>query len=198
MSFDFIKEGIFVDRISLSVNGEHNVQNALASLAVADLLHLPLEVSKQGLKDFKGTDRRFQHKGEFQGVTVIDDYAHHPTEIKATLEAAAHYPHRQLWCVFQPHTYTRTKALFPEFAEALSHAEHVILADIYAARETDTLGISSEDLADALREKGTDVYYFPTFEEIEDFCRTNCREGDLLITMGAGNVVNIGEALLGQ
>ncbi len=86
----------------------------------------------------------------------------------------------------------------PEFAEALSHAEHVILADIYAARETDTLGISSEDLADALREKGTDVYYFPTFEEIEDFCRTNCREGDLLITMGAGNVVNIGEALLGQ
>lgn len=198
VSFDFIKEGIFVDRISLSVNGEHNVQNALASLAVADLLHLPLEVSKQGLKDFKGTDRRFQHKGEFQGVTVIDDYAHHPTEIKATLEAAAHYPHRQLWCVFQPHTYTRTKALFPEFAEALSHAEHVILADIYAARETDTLGISSEDLADALREKGTDVYYFPTFEEIEDFCRTNCQEGDLLITMGAGNVVNIGEALLGQ
>lgn len=198
VSFDFIKEGIFVDRISLSVNGEHNVQNALASLAVADLLHLPLEVSKQGLKDFKGTDRRFQHKGEFQGVTVIDDYAHHPTEIKATLEAAAHYPHRQLWCVFQPHTYTRTKALFPEFAEALSHAEHVILADIYAARETDTLGISSEDLADSLREKGTDVYYFPTFEEIEDFCRTNCQEGDLLITMGAGNVVNIGEALLGQ
>ena len=198
VSFDFIKEGIFVDRISLSVNGEHNVQNALASLAVADLLHLPLEISKQGLKDFKGTDRRFQHKGEFQGVTVIDDYAHHPTEIKATLEAAAHYPHGQLWCVFQPHTYTRTKALFPEFVEALSLADHVILADIYAAREVNTLGISSEDLANALREKGTDVYYFPSFEEIEDFCRTNCREGDLLITMGAGNVVNIGEALLDQ
>ena len=195
-SFDFVKEGIFVDRVSLSVNGEHNVQNALAALAVADLLNIPLETAKKGLKDFQGTDRRFEHKGEFQGVTVIDDYAHHPTEIKATLEAARHYPHRELWCVFQPHTYTRTKALFPEFADALTGADHVVLADIYAARETDTLGVSSEDLALALREQGTDAYYFSTFEEIEDFCRSHCENGDLLITMGAGNVVNIGENLL--
>lgn len=195
-SFDFVKEGIFADRVSLSVNGEHNVQNALAALAVADILNIPLETSKKGLKAFKGTNRRFEHKGEFRGVTVIDDYAHHPAEIKATLAAARHYPHQEVWCIFQPHTYTRTKALFSDFVDALAGADHVILADIYAARETNTLGVSSKDLALALKEKGTDAYYFPTFEEIEDFCRSHCENGDLLITMGAGNVVNIGESLL--
>ena len=128
--------------------------------------------------------------------SVIDDYAHHPTEIRASLAAARNYPHREVWCIFQPHTYTRTKALFDEFVDSLSTAGHLILADIYAARETDTLGISSKDLADALKEKGCDAYYFPSFEEIEDFCMEKCQKGDLLITMGAGDVVNIGEALL--
>ena len=96
------------------------------------------EVIFEGLKDFTGTDRRFQYKGQIGGVTIIDDYAHHPTEIEATLHAAKNYPHKKIWCVFQPHTYTRTKALLPEFAKALSLADHVVLADIYAARETDT------------------------------------------------------------
>ena len=122
--------------------------------------------------------------------------AHHPTEIHASLAAAKHYPHREIWCIFQPHTYTRTKALFPEFVNALSQTDHVILADIYAARETNTLGISSRDLAEALKEKGADTYYFPSFEEIENFCLEKCQKGDLLITMGAGDVVNIGETLL--
>lgn len=195
-SFDFVKNGEFVTRIALSVNGDHNVSNALAALAVADILKIDPKTAGQGLKDFHGTNRRFEYKGEFDGVTVIDDYAHHPTEITASLTAAKHYPHREIWCIFQPHTYTRTKALFPEFAEALSHTDHVILADIYAARETDTLGISSKDLADAIAEKGADVYYFPSFEEIENFCREHCQKGDVLITMGAGDVVNIGETLV--
>ena len=129
-------------------------------------------------------------------MTIIDDYAHHPTEIAATLTAATHYPHREIWCIFQPHTYTRTKALFPEFVEALSHTDHVIMADIYAARETDTLGISSEDLQKRIQELGTPCEYFPTFDEIENYLLSNCQEGDLLITMGAGDVVNIGEKLL--
>ncbi len=197
-SFDFLKDGVFVERISLSVNGIHNVTNALAALAAADLLHIPVETARRGLKDFTGTDRRFEYKGEFNGVTVIDDYAHHPTEIAATLTAARHYPHREIWCLFQPHTYTRTKALFPEFVEALSHTDHVILADIYAARETDTLGISSEAIADALKEQGCDAYYFPSFEEIEAFCQEHCQKDDMLITMGAGDVVNIGETLIGK
>ena len=101
-----------------------------------------------------------------------------------------------MWCIFQPHTYTRTKALFDEFVDALTLPDHIILADIYAAREVNTLGISSKDVADALKKTGADVYYFPTFEEIENFCRENCQKGDLLITMGAGDVVNIGENLL--
>ena len=195
-SFDLIKHGTFVDRVSLSVSGEHNVSNALAAIAAADLLDVELSDTKAGLKDFHGTDRRFEYKGEVNGITVIDDYAHHPTEIRASLAAARNYPHREVWCIFQPHTYTRTKALFDEFVDSLSTAGHLILADIYAARETDTLGISSKDLADALKEKGCDAYYFPSFEEIEDFCMEKCQKGDLLITMGAGDVVNIGEALL--
>ena len=122
-----------------------------------------MSVIKKGLLSFTGTDRRFEYKGEFNGVTVVDDYAHHPTEISATLKAAKHYPHNKVWCVFQPHTYTRTKAFFHEFAEALSHADHLVLADIYAARETDTLGISSADLTEEVRKLGTRGSLFPEF-----------------------------------
>ena len=197
-SFDLLKDGAYIDRISLSVNGDHNVSNALAAIAAAELLDVPLTAIQAGLKEFCGTDRRFEYKGTVNGVTIIDDYAHHPTEIKASLSAAYNYPHREIWCIFQPHTYTRTKALFSEFADALAGTDHVILADIYAARETDTLGISSKDLVSALKAKGCDAYYFPSFREIEDFCTENCQKGDLLITMGAGDVVNIGEELLNR
>ena len=156
------------------------------------------ETIQKGLLHFTGTDRRFQYKGKVGGVTVIDDYAHHPTEIAATLKTAAKYPHKTTWCVVQPHTYTRTKALLPEFAEALALADKVVLADIYAARETDTLGISSRDLRDLIAEKGVDAYYFSTFDEIEEFLLKNCIHGDVLITMGAGDVYKIGENLLGM
>ena len=195
-SFDFVKNGQFVDRVCLSVNGNFNVENALASIAVADTIGIPVKTSEEGLKSFTGTKRRFERKGEFNGINIIDDYAHHPTEIIASLKAARHFPHREMWCIFQPHTYTRTKALFDEFVDALTLPDHIILADIYAAREVNTIGISSKDVADALKEKGADVYYFPSFAEIEQFCRENCQKGDLLITMGAGDVVNIGENLL--
>lgn len=195
-SFDFIKKGNFMSRITLSVNGEHNVSNALAALAAADLLGIPVCEASEGLKKFRGTKRRFEYKGEVNGITIIDDYAHHPTEIKASLMAARHYPHREIWCVFQPHTFTRTKALFHEFVEALSYTDHIILADIYAARETDTLGISSADIAEELCKTGADAYYLPSFEKIEAFCMEKCKKGDMLITMGAGDVVNIGDSLL--
>lgn len=184
--------------IMLEVVGKHNVCNALAALAMADFLNIPLETAARGLQAFTGTDRRFDFKGSIGGVNIIDDYAHHPTEIAATLEAAKNYPHQHLWCVFQPHTYTRTKAFLTEFAEALSKAEHVVLADIYAARETNTLGISSKDLQKEIIKLGGDCKYFPTFDEIENFLLENCIPGDLLITMGAGDVVKIGENLLGN
>ena len=195
-SFDLIRHGIPSGHVTLSVGGEHNVYNALSAIAVADLLGVSAETIQEGLLSFHGTDRRFEYKGEFNGITVIDDYAHHPSEIEATLKSAAHYPHRELWCIFQPHTYTRTKALFDEFAQALSHTDHLILADIYAARETDTLGISSEQLARAAASYGCDAIYLPSFDEIEKYVRDHCQSGDLLITMGAGDVVNIGEDLL--
>ena len=187
--------------ISLSVPGIHNVYNALASIAVAKLFDIDESHIVSALSAFGGTSRRFEHKGEIGGVTIIDDYAHHPTEIKATLTAAQNYPHNKIWCVFQPHTYTRTKALLNEFAEALSLADHVVLADIYAAREKDNLGISSRTLRDKIVEMGHECNYFPTienFNEIEKFLLQNCTKGDLLITMGAGDVVKIGDELLGK
>lgn len=183
---------------SLQVPGEHNVYNAVASIALADLLSIDRGITASALHGFTGTDRRFEYKGTIGGVTIIDDYAHHPTEIAATLHAAANYPHKTLWCVFQPHTYTRTKAFMKDFAKALSLADKVVLADIYAARETDTLGISSETLQTEIRALGHECYYFPSFDEIENFLLENCINGDLLITMGAGDVVKIGENLLGK
>ena len=195
-SFDLIKYGVSFGRITLSVAGNHNVSNALSVIVAADLLGISSEDIQKGLLSFTGTDRRFQYKGERNGVTIIDDYAHHPTEIRATLSSAQNYPHREIWCVFQPHTYTRTKAFFHEFAEALSLADHVVLADIYAARETDTLGMSSEALAEEIKSLGTDAYYLSSFEAIENFVLEKCIHGDVLITMGAGDVVNIGDSLL--
>lgn len=185
-------------QISLQVPGEHNILNALAAAAVADLLSVRRECTARAIHGFTGTDRRFEYKGTVGGVTIIDDYSHHPTEITAALKAAARYPHKTLWCVFQPHTYSRTKAFLKEFSQALTLADKVVLADIYAARETDTLGISSETLLEEIRSLGQECYYFPSFDEIENFLLENCLNGDLLITMGAGDVVKIGETLLGN
>lgn len=196
--YDLYKNGEFVRHMHLSVVGNHNISNSLAAIAAAEEANISLEDIQEGLGQFQGTDRRFELKGKIGGVTIIDDYAHHPTEIKATLEAAKRYPAQNIWCIFQPHTYTRTKAFLPEFAKALSLADHVVLADIYAAREANPGDISSKDILKLLQDAGTDSYYFPSFDEIENFLLENCTNGDLLITMGAGDVVTIGEALLGR
>jgi len=180
----------------LHVPGAHNVENALAAIAAARDMGITWEEIRAGLDHFTGTDRRFQKKGQFRGVTVVDDYAHHPDEIEATLTAAKQMHYDKVWCVFQPHTYTRTKALFEEFVQALSLADEVVLADIYAARETDTLGVSSKMLANRLHEMGTKTHYFADFEQIEKFLYEQCMHGELLITMGAGDIVKVGEALV--
>lgn len=198
VSFLLHSPGQEPQRVALRVPGEHNAYNAIASIATADLLGISRQDTLTALSNFHGTDRRFEYKGIFNGVTIIDDYAHHPTEITSTLHAAQNYPHKTLWCVFQPHTYTRTKAFLNEFARALTLADHVVLADIYAAREKDTLGISSGDLQTAIRALGGTCDYFHSFEEIEKFLSENCINGDLLITMGAGDVLKIGESLLGK
>ena len=184
--------------VSLSVPGRHNVSNSLAAIALCLNLGLPLDVIKKGLLQFGGTKRRFEYKGTKNGITVIDDYAHHPTEVAATLTAARNYPHGRIICVFQPHTYSRTKAFLSDFARVLSMADIVVLADIYAAREKNTIGISSKDLLAELQKNGQESYYFPSFDEIEKFLSEKCINNDLLITMGAGDVYIIGEHLLQQ
>ena len=186
------------DTIHLSVPGEHNVSNALSVIALSRYYGISMAKIKDGLESFVGTERRFEKKGTFQGVTVIDDYAHHPTEIQATLHAAERYPHNHLWCVFQPHTYSRTKALLKEFAQVLSQAENLILTDIYAAREKDPGDISSRTLQEEIKKLGKEAIYLSTFEDVEKFLLKNCVDGDLLITMGAGNVVAIGEELISK
>lgn len=197
--FDLVHNGKKTgDTIHLNVPGEHNILNALSSIALSLYYGISIEQIQKGLLAFSGTERRFELKGSFHGVTVVDDYAHHPTEIAATLEAAKRYPHNHLWCVFQPHTYSRTRALLKEFANTLSQAENLILTDIYAAREQDPGDISSRTLQDELKKLGKNSYYFSNFEEIEEFLSKKCIDGDLLITMGAGNVVNIGESLLSK
>ena len=197
-SYNLIAHGQEKGRITLKVKGRHNVMNSLAAIACTEAIGLPFDTIRKGLLSFGGTHRRFEYKGSLGDVTVIDDYAHHPTEIRATLSAAKDYPHDELWVIFQPHTYTRTKAFLPEFAKALEQADHVILADIYAAREVDTGEVSSRDVMKLLQEDGQDVHYFPSFEEIKDFVKAHVKGHDLLITMGAGNVVEIGEELLAE
>ena len=197
-NYHFYRKGEDMGRVSLSVTGRHNITNSVAAMAAADVLGIPLSVAQRGLLSFHGTTRRFEYKGTVDGITIVDDYAHHPTEIRATLAMARLVDHDDVWCIFQPHTYTRTKALFDEFVEVLSGADHIILPDIYAARETDDLGVSSELLCEALKKRGVDAYYLGDFSGIENFVLDHCQKNDLLITMGAGNVVKIADDLCGR
>ncbi len=198
-SFNVLKEGENLGRVQLAIPGEHNILNALAAFACCHSLDVPPEVIIRTLAAYTGTDRRFDIVGKTEGgVQIIDDYAHHPTEIKATLAAAEKVPHKKLWCCFQPHTYTRTMALFDQFADAFEKADCLVLAEIYAAREKNIHKISSQSLAEEIRRKhpGKQVTFFPTFEEIADFVYANAKEGDVVITMGAGDIYRVGELIL--
>jgi UDP-N-acetylmuramate--alanine ligase len=196
-SYTLIIDGKEITDITLHVFGKHNVYNSLSAIAAAMELGISIEDIKAGLLHCNGADRRFQYKGTIlDNVKVMDDYAHHPTEISATLAAARNTDYNELWCVFQPHTYTRTYALLDQFAEALKVCDHVIIADIYAAREKDTGLVSAKDLADKIAAYGTDAFYLPSFMDIENYLLKNCKKNDLLITMGAGNVDSIGNELV--
>ncbi len=195
-SFDVYYQGEFYTSVHLDIPGEHNITNALAAVASAHFLDIPAEVCARGLSHFTGVDRRFQRKGEKRGIVVIDDYAHHPTEIMATLSAARNVRHNKLWCVFQPHTYSRTKNLFDEFGRAFGDADEIIVADIYAARETDDGTISAAMLAERIAEEGGNAQYVGDFAAIRQYLETHCQTGDLLLTVGAGDVYKIGEEFL--
>ena len=197
--FDVYKKGDFLTHVNLRVPGEHNVLNALAAFACTHSLGIDAGIIAETLHQYTGTERRFDIIGTTSGgVKIIDDYAHHPTEIKATLSATKNVPHNELWVCFQPHTYTRTLALFDEFTDAFEEADHLILAEIYAAREKNIYKISSEKLKESILEKhpGFDVRYIDNFEDMAEFLKANTRKGDMVITMGAGDIYKVGDLLL--
>lgn len=194
--FDIMYRGERLCRVSLNVPGEHNILNALAVVAVCRLLGVDAQTAAEGIEQFRGTHRRFEKKGEFNGAAVIDDYAHHPTEIKATLKAANEFEHNRIWCVFQPHTYTRTRTLWDEFCGAFDEADELVLADIYPAREEFDGVTRSEDLAADIAKRGVKVRFVGSFEQIEKLLRDEVQSGDMVFTMGAGDVYKIGEALV--
>jgi UDP-N-acetylmuramate--alanine ligase len=191
--------GDVLGSVSLKVPGQHGVLNSLAALAIGLELEIPVEKIIGALRDFQNADRRFQIKGEKQGVLVVDDYGHHPTEIIATLSAARGASDRRIIAVFQPHRYTRTHALQEEFARAFYHADVVIVLPIYAAGEDAIPGVTAEKLADMIKKHGhRDVMYAPDFPAALQALQAKLQEGDLLLTLGAGDVWKIGEEWLGS
>ncbi|HOV68900.1 MAG TPA: cyanophycin synthetase, partial [Clostridia bacterium] len=195
-SFDLIKHGKKIIQVDLSVPGKHNCLNALAALATAEFHGIDLPLAVNNIKEFRGTDRRFQYKGYINGAAVIHDYAHHPTEVKATLATLDVISHNKVWCVFQPHTYSRTKTLFNDFVNAFDNVSELFLTDIYAAREKKDDSINSQMLARALEEKGVRVTYEPSIDIIAQTIRANAREGDVIMTLGAGNIEKINDLIL--
>ena len=190
-SFDVICSGSFYTHVDLRVLGKHNCMDALAAIAAAWALGVEPEAITRGLTSFTGAARRMEFKGTFRGADIYDDYAHHPGELKATLDAVPERGYSRTIVIFQPHTYSRTKALFKDFVSQLSRPDLTILADIYAARETNTIGISSRDVADAI----PGAEYYPSFEQITDRLREIATPGDLILTIGAGDIYKVGEML---
>lgn len=185
--------------VKLAVPGEHNILNALASFVCCHILDVDVDDIVKTLSAFKGTQRRFDVLGRTSNdIRVVDDYAHHPTEIKATLSAVKNMKHNNLWCLFQPHTYTRTMALMDDFAESFEAADKIVLAEIYAAREKNIHKVSSKSLMNKIKEVDPtkEVYFFKDFDEIANFVYNNAEEGDLVITMGAGDIYKVGEMIL--
>lgn len=201
VSFEVFKNTQKINDFVIKIPGKHNALNTLASIILASKLEINLKTIKEALENFEGTKRRMEVKGEKKGVLVIDDYGHHPTEIKATLEAVkSFYPRRKkLWCVFQPHQYSRTRLLFNDFVKAFPLADALIIPDIYKVRDTkkDIESVSSGMLAEAInKEKTTEAFYIPTFKKVANFLSKKAKSGDLILTMGAGPVYKVGELFL--
>ena len=193
--FDVICDGEFYCHLDMGVLGKHNALNGLAAAAAAWMMGIPGEAVSHGLESFHGAGRRMEFKGNFHGAEVYDDYAHHPDELAATISSVRDsMPGRRLVLAFQPHTYSRTSALFDDFVRELKKADVCVLAEIYAARERNTIGISSAHVA----EQVPGAVFCETLPEVTDFLRENVREGDVVITMGAGDIFRAGEALLGE
>jgi UDP-N-acetylmuramate--alanine ligase len=195
--FDVYHKGVLLENISLSVPGIHNVLNALACIALCTEYGISIKDIKTALSKFTGAHRRFEFKGKLtKNVSVYDDYGHHPTEIKATANALKNKKYNESWVIFQPHTYSRTINLLDDFAKALTFFDHIVVLDIYAAREKNTYGITSKDLVEKINSLGKTANYIPDFEECVSFIKNNVNENDIVLTLGAGTVTKIGPMLL--
>lgn len=194
--FDVFCKGEFLCKVKLRVPGEHNIKNAIAAIAVSVTLGIDAETAAGGLETYTGVHRRFERKGEYNGAVVMDDYAHHPTEIKATLSAASKFGGKRLVCVFQPHTYSRTRTLWNEFVSAFDGVDELVLTDIFPAREVFDGKTRSGDLAEDIAKRGVCVKYIAELEKACEYFRETLSEGDIFFTMGAGDVYKIGDMLL--
>ena len=190
--FDVICDGEKYCHLELPVHGQHNAINALAAAGVAWMMGIPGEAAAEGLATFHGAGRRMEYKGQFNGADIYDDYAHHPGELAATINAVKTMGYKRIVFAFQPHTYTRTHALFDDFVEQLQKPDVLVLAEIYAARERNTIGISSRDLLDKV---GTG-YYCATLPEVTEKLKELAQPGDVILTVGAGDIYRAGEALI--
>ncbi len=193
--FDVLKNQKYYESFQLNVRGFHNILNALATIATCDLYKINSLIIKNGLRNFTGANRRFEKIGEYKNIPIFDDYAHHPTEILTTYQSSKDIPHQKTWAIFEPHTYSRTKDHLNEFAEVLSKFDNIILADIYAARETDTLNISSEDLLIKIQEQNPNCIYLKSYEQIIEYLKKNVKKDDIIITIGAGTINQVGYQL---
>ena len=189
---DVYCDGVFYTHLDLNVLGRHNALNAIGAAGAAWMLGIPGEAVTRGLAAFSGAERRMQYKGSYRGADIYDDYAHHPDELAATIDAVATMHYDRVILAFQPHTYTRTKALFSDFIRQLKRVDKVVLAEIYAARERNTVGISSKDLADQI----PGAVYCETLPEVTSYLGSVARKGDVILTVGAGDIYRAGEALL--
>ena len=195
-TFKVYNKNKFIEEIELSVAGKHNISNALACFAVCDYYKIEPLIVKRALKSFTGAERRLEYKGSYNDISIFDDYGHHPTEILATSNAIKNKKYNESWVIFQPHTYSRTKTHLDSFAEVLINFDNIILVDIYAAREKNTIGISSKDLVDKINELGKKAIYIPDFEDVVKYIKENAKPKDIVLTLGAGTVTNIGPMIL--
>jgi UDP-N-acetylmuramate--alanine ligase len=198
--FEVYRANRLLGEIFLKIPGKHNILNSLAALGVAFEVGIPFKKVKEALGSFSGVQRRFQLKGEERGITVVDDYAHHPSEIKATLEAASLGKWSRIICIFQPHRYTRTQFLAPEFASAFDLADWLILTEVYAAGEEPIPGVSSKLILEAVLSHSPkrNLAFFPTLSEAKNFVLSIAKEGDLILTLGAGDITLLGEQIINE
>ena len=194
--FSAVKSNLIIKDIELKVSGRHNILNALSAICVAEKLKIDFGIVKKALENFFGVERRFEFKGIYHGVKIFDDYAHHPNELKETVLTVQNMEYNNLYVIFQPHTYTRTKKFLSEFAHILSKCENVILVDIYAAREKNIFNITVKDLVEEINNLKGNAIYCESFDKVISFLKNKIEDGDLIVTIGAGNVYEIGDKLL--